>query len=300
MFRKILVPLDGSELAEQVLKPATALAQYTGGELFLLRVPTTEAVSIPSVAGYGVIGSEPAEDPVGQATDYLRRVEALTGASGIPLHIRVVEGDVRDVIINTAFSEGIDLITMSSHGYSGVALWVWGSVTDGVLRRASCPVLAIRSGDPIRKILVPLDGSELSERVLEPAFALAASQNAEVTLLRIVRDINLETMRYLEGHEHGLGFRMQEETIDKAAGYLSRVNAAHSHSDLKARMAIRSGPVASMILEYAELYHIDLIAMSTHGWTGRRLWAYGSVTEKVLHGSRRSMLIVRPAAHLLN
>jgi nucleotide-binding universal stress UspA family protein len=169
-----------------------------------------------------------------------------------------------------------------------------GSVTEKVLRGAHCPVLAIRTAEPIRRILVTLDGSDLSEQALKPALTLAECLGAEVGLLRVVRVITEYTLRDLENREHGLGLRVQEEIIDEAHDYLRSLIAAHGRPGVKIHTAVRAGSAAQEILDFAQAYAADIIAMSTHGQTGLRRWVYGSITEKVLRGSHRSMLVIRP------
>jgi nucleotide-binding universal stress UspA family protein len=199
MFRKILVPLDGSELAERALGPAMAIARHGLGQITLVRVPVTEARMVPALTGYDLPWSEPADsDHIHQAAAYLSALATSHAQTGLVVHARVPDGDVPGVIVDTALEDEVDLIVMSSHGYSGITRWMLGSVTEKVLRGAPCPVLAVRAAEPIRKILVTLDGSDLSEQALEPALSLAASLKAEVTLLRVADDITEYAFRDLE------------------------------------------------------------------------------------------------------
>jgi nucleotide-binding universal stress UspA family protein len=189
---------------------------------------------------------------------------------------------------------------MSTHGYSGFTRWVLGSVAEKVLSTASCPVLIIRSEQPIRKVLIPLDGSSLSELVLEPALELAAGLKAEVTLLRVVEPVDVRDIEYYEQIEHGLGLRMQRDFHDNAEDYLRQLATTHQRTDLKIQTAIEEGATAERVLHFAETRGSDLIAMATHGRSGLQRWMYGSVTEKVMRSGCCSMLIVRPAMHHLN
>jgi nucleotide-binding universal stress UspA family protein len=207
---------------------------------------------------------------------------------------------VAEVIMDTAAAEKADLIVMSSHGYSGITRWVLGSVAERVLGGAPCPVLVIRSPKPLQHVLIPLDGSSLSEQALAPGLAVAASLGAEVTLLRAVPRAEAGEIREFDKIERGLGQRLVEEIREDAEGYLRCLAAARPHPGIEIKTVVTFEPAADSLLEYVEGHAIDLIAMSTHGRTGLARWRYGSVTEKVLHGSHHSMLIVRPANHELS
>ena len=164
-----------------------------------------------------------------------------------------------------------------------------------MLALAPCPVLIIRSPRELRRVLVPLDGSPLSEQALEPALALAASLRIGVTLLRAIQPVEGDEIRNLDRLEHGLGQRLINDLWNEAGAYLNRLASTRSPRGLEVSTAVVHAPAAQSVLQYAEAHEIDLIAMSTHGQTGLRRWVYGSVTEKVLRGGHHSMLVVRPA-----
>jgi nucleotide-binding universal stress UspA family protein len=264
MFKKILVPLDGSELAAHALEPASELAKHVNGELLLMSV----------------------------AAD-----------SHCTVHVAVKEGDTASVIVDTTAEEDIDLIVMSTHGRSGFTRWMMGSVTTKVLHKTTCPVLAVRSAEPICRVLITLDGSELAEQALEPGFEVARRLGAQVTLLTVQEEaeIDSETIRQLERAEKGLGKREKHRIYERDEAYLQdlafRYEAA---TDVKTQIAVADGPVAPGILHFAENWHANLIVMATHGRTGLRRWVYGSVTEKILHSAHCGMMIIRPPEHKLN
>jgi len=216
------------------------------------------------------------------------------------VQLLVPEGGVAESIVEVAASERADLIVMSSHGYSGVTRWVLGSIAERVLHSAPCPALVMRSPEPLGHLLLPLDGSDLSERVLEPALGLAAGLGARVTLLRAVPSVADAEKDRLEALERGLGERLKDEIHQHAEQYLRRMLEAYPARGVKAETAVVFEPAAEAILRYAETHAVDLIAMSTHGHTGLRRWIYGSVTEKVLRSAPQSMLVVRPGAQQLN
>jgi nucleotide-binding universal stress UspA family protein len=167
-------------------------------------------------------------------------------------------------------------------------------VAERVLHGAHCPVLVVRSPSAVRRILIPLDGSECSERALGPGLEVAAALGGEVTLLRAVPRVHADKVQGPATTERGLGRRQAEEVRGVAEDYLRRQAEMHETSGLNIQFAITDEPAAQNILKYAETGGIDLIVMSTHGRTGLRRWVYGSVTEKVLHSASSSMLVVRP------
>jgi nucleotide-binding universal stress UspA family protein len=301
MFKTILVPLDGSILAEQALAPAAELARRTDANVILVRAPNMEPAYATAGSAYGLIYPE---QSVGQASaearDYLKSIQTSRAARGGSVRTVVAEGDPAGAIVDVASQAKADIIVMSSHGHTGLTRWLLGSVAEKVLRAAGCPVLVVRSQRAIQRVLITLDGSELSGQALAPAFETAAALGASVTLLRVVRELHTEELRGLDQFKTGLGQRLVQEIRDDAEYYLRNVIEAFDGLGPQINHEVRSGPAANAILEYAENHAIDLIAMATHGRTGLRRWVYGSVTEKVLRAADYSMLVVRPRADALN
>ena len=302
MFTKILVPLDGSAFAERALPPALVLAQRAEAQLSLLRAVAPERMLVADshvlmLGGYSAVWPNQSLELARQAAaDYLSALRAAKIPKGLRLSAEMIEGDPAEIIVETARNEGVDLIVMSSHGYSGLTRWILGSVAERVLHDAPCPVLIVRTTDPIRHVLIPLDGSELSEQILEPAFALAASLECKVTLNRVIERLSAEEFEYLEHLENGLGQRLQSDTHAEAEQYLHGVATARRSAVPELKTVVLHGSPAQSLLEYAHMHGVDLIAMSTHGRTGLKRWVYGSVTEKVLRAATdRAMLVSRPA-----
>ena len=295
MFKTILVPLDGSTLAEQALEPANQIARQNKAEIVLVRVPQMEAAYATAASPYDVISLEPADGrTIAEARDYLKTIQSRQATRGVPVRAVVAEGDTAGAIVDVASQIHADLIAMSSHGYSGLTRWLLGSVAEKVLRAATCPVLVVRSHRVVRQVVITLDGSELSTRVLEPALATAAGLGASVTLLRVVPEYRVAELNELDQFEVGLGPRLVGEMRDEAEVYLHNVIERVQKQGLQVNCEVCTGSPANAILEYAESHAIDLIAMATHGRSGLQRWVYGSVTEKVLRAGGFSMLVVRP------
>ncbi len=294
MFKKILVPLDGSDLAEQALPAAMALARQSHGEILLLRVPVFETAVMLAFGGYGVMYPDQSlEHSRAEAREYLKSTQKNSIAPDVTCRALIVDGDVASAIVDVAKEENADLIVMSTHGYSGVTRWVMGSVAERVLGNASCPVFVVREADLPRHVMITLDGSEFAERALEPGLELAATFGAKVTLMSAVREVNATMLKEMNTIENGMGQRWQDDTAKDVEEYLRQVAKRYHRDDLTLTTATTIEPAATSILDYAEVHQVDLLVMATHGRTGLLRWVYGSVTEKVLHGAKRSMLIVR-------
>jgi nucleotide-binding universal stress UspA family protein len=148
MYKKILVPLDGSEVAEAVLPHVERLAKDHDAEIIILRVavnPAFEfAMSDPAIAAQVVSDMEQ------QSKEYMAAMEARLKGKGFKVTSAIVEGGVADAILREAEERGADLIAMSTHGRSGMARWLIGSVADKVVRASPLPVLLVRPAEPVR------------------------------------------------------------------------------------------------------------------------------------------------------
>lgn len=305
MFKRILVPLDGSVLAERALEPAlTVASQEQDGEVIFLGIPVYRDIIVPNAAGFDMLLPEQSLEKFREDVEaYLIEMKGAWKRPGICLRTMVVDGDVASVIVDTAEEQAVDLIVMTTHGYSGFSRWLLGSVTERVLRSAPCPVLAIREKRPLTNILITLDGSYLAETALEPGFELARLLGGKVTLLQVDQEANLGALELsmLEVAEAGLSRHVQKPAEDDhLINYLKRTAEKYGSEGIIVEPIVIEGSPAREILEFAEAQEIDLIVMTTHGRTGLKRWVYGSVTEKVLRGTEAAVLVIRPPAEQLN
>ncbi len=318
MLTRLLTPLDGSLLAETALPTALAIASPAlDSELLLLRVSFAEVISLSTVTAVPVIQltsqSVRAAETAKAAAHYLGRLvttHSVPGRLVWPSVIRteVASPDVAGLIIDSALRHRTELIVMASHGYTGPSRWVLGSVAERVIGSAPCPTLVVRDQMHLRRMLITLDGSPLAEQVLAPALTVAGRLGASVSVLRVVGEGLAASQRphlhlpqtgphgslAIEHMPENVRERVVEHLRHEAQDYLRATlhpyRALWPINDL----TVRVGPTAETILRYATDHDIDLIAMASHGRSGVRRWIYGSVTSKVLRGSRRAMLIVRP------
>lgn len=307
-LQTIVVPLDGSTLAECAVPIALGLLSPDMGRLILMRVPVYTEMQPAIGAEYNMFWPEIRDEPSSfrrvyeDAEAYLAHVATRCERRGITVEKRVEEGDRAGAVIDVAADVGADLIVMTTHGRTGISRWIIGSITERVLHDAPCPVLAIHAQPdclPDRpatgfasRILVPLDGSELAEPALPPAMAIARQTGGEIILFRVGQPGTDDQAPKNNAVDTG--------TPEAPSDYLERIATECRQQGVTATAVtidpVGSGAasVAGAILDMATGSQVDLIAMSTHGRSGLRRWVYGSVTEKVLHNSESALLIVRP------
>ncbi|MFZ0543941.1 MAG: universal stress protein [Candidatus Promineifilaceae bacterium] len=305
MFKKILVPLDSSDLAERALEPALNIAsQQPESEVILLSVPIYRDIVVPTTVGFDLLLPEQSLEQFREDVEaYLANTLKKWTGPETQLRTTIVEGDVASAIVDTAEAEDIDLIVMTTHGYSGFSRWLLGSVTERVLRSAPCPVLALRQKRPLTNILITLDGSQLAETALEPGIELARILGGKVTLLEVDQDANLGALELsmLELAQTGMSRHVQPDSEDDhLIGYLNRMAEKYRQENMTVETVVVEDAPARGILEYAENEKVDLIVMTTHGRTGLKRWVYGSVTEKVLRSTQAAVMIIRPLEEQLN
>lgn len=296
MFHKILVPLDGSTEAERALHPAMRLARAVEGEVILLRNMKTVYMTMPAMAAeYEWSWPEYSREHIRQEIrEYLDSLVAEHEQPGVTMRSVMVDGDTAGLIVDTAVTEAIDLIVMSARGWSTAKVRELGSITERVLYGAPCPVFMVRA-TPIKRVAVTLDGSELAEKAVQPAYNLARGLGAELTLLRVNEPLSTAYPKLESDKERELsdwnrmGAQAYLENIARDLDEDVEVFVVQGTSD-----PTGSVPAVNSILNFAKLHVIDLLVMSTHGRTGLRRWLYGSVTAKVLRESNASMLIIRP------
>ena len=242
------------------------------------------------------------EECIGFYREYLEGAKAKVR---VPCEIEVGEGHPAEVILAAAERLQPAMIALSTHGRSGLSRAVIGSVADKVVRANTFPTLLVRRDEDdvppasyaIAKILVPLDGSELSESPLAAAGAVAAQHNAEVTLLRVVAFATAQI--YAPGYAGPIyagGIEEIEESIQKdAEAYLQDAMKRVQGATAVRAFVLRGSPFQA-ISDFAKEQKVSLIVMSTHGRSGLRRFALGSVTDSVVREAGVPVLII-PAKH---
>ncbi len=292
-INKILVPLDGSPLAEAVLSAAVSLAKAVDAPLLLLHV--IESV-IPLADEELYVQVKKLQHS--EAKHYMAQVAQMPLLASVSYDTLISEGTVFEAIVETAVNHSVDLIMMSSHGRSGISRLVYGSVAETVLRLAPCATIVLHSKCDIEmfsrgKILVTLDGSELAEKAIQPAKEIALAMSADLVLLRVINAPYL-AVEFIDpvGIQQNLDKFEAQERIE-ATRYLEETRQKIATDNLNVELEILNGATAELILAYAEHNSVDLIAMCSHGRSGISRWFYGSVAERVLHGSHCATMITR-------
>jgi nucleotide-binding universal stress UspA family protein len=297
MFTKLLIPLDGSRTAERALPYARYLAQEKNVLVELLAVVDVANMATHMTAERALHLDTMVEDAVRASEKYLQAIAGTLAAAKI--NTLVDTGRPEEVIIEKAAAEQDTLITMASHGRSGMNRWLLGSVAEKVLRGATNPVLLIRAREDIRtedvptlkSLIVPLDGSDLAERVFPSAIELAKQRNLEIVLLRTY---NIPTTAYagVEGYALPLD-DLLKGMRDEACAYLeNKVADVKKLGAARVSFAAKEGFPADEIISFAKNLPGGLIAMSTHGRSGIRRWVLGSVTETVVRHSANPVLVI--------
>jgi nucleotide-binding universal stress UspA family protein len=295
MFRSILVPLDGSGFSETALPYGLAISRRTGADVHLASVHEP----VPSFA------YDEWESAAWQwSEEYLGTVkERIAPQAGGAIDAWVGTGRVAELLLNRADAVKADLIAMATHGRGALSRAWLGSVADGVLRQSRQPLLLVRpvekrgdtDTDPtFRRLVVPLDGSDLSESVLDLAAGMARTFDAEVHLVRVVCYPVEIASPYLP-HTVQMNQQVVDEAKAAAGAYLDGIAArlrgegidAHAHVLVDAQAA---HAVAQQVSEL----EADLLVMATHGRGGLQRALLGSTTDKVVRSVHVPVLVRRP------
>ena len=298
MYKKILVPLDGSKISEGVLPYARALAAAANIPVQLLQVTELET-PIPSVVSQQDRAHNILTTERGRDGDYLKEIAAsFPDPAAVSCSVRI--GKPAEVIIEVAAMHLDTLIAMATHGRSGVRRWLLGSVAEKVLHGADNDILLIRATEEIetkeataqlKRLVIPLDGSVLAEKVVSCAVELAEKLNLEVILLRVylMPGVAYPTGRYAPDWK-----LLDKETRQRASEYLrGQIRQVQNQGLDRVSFRVVEGSAAEKIIEVARENPESLIVMSTHGATGAGRWVLGSVTERVIRHADTAVLVVR-------
>lgn len=310
MFKKMLVPLDGSKSAERAIPVAACIAHATGGSIVFVHV-VLPPVEFGTYTVNRTVSLKPGafEARFVKVSGYLEDVVTAYADDlvGIDVEIEAVSGAASPAIFSVARFEQVDLVIMCSHEESGLKRWLFGSVAHEAVRHSPVPVLVLTDSGllPIASemtrpvsILVPLDGSKLSETALEPAAQLASVLAAPASgALHLLRVVDLPSViGKLRNPEFDVEIR--KEARQEAEVYVKEVieHLQKRLADVKVTITssvVVSPDIAGRIIEQAEQSNCDLIAVTTHGRSGLRRLLMGSVTEHILGVTRLPLLIVR-------
>ena len=295
MYKRILVPLDGSPMGDRVLPYVRNLGRKLDAKVELFRVydphpeffyPDPFDFQDRHVASERC--REEAMTAMGTAKTHL---EAAGVAATAVVHgpetvqtdgerVDHTFGSAAEHIVLEAEKDTDTLIVMSTHGRSGVGRWVMGSVTDKVLHAVKTPLMIIRAEDndavldgTMGHIIVPLDGSPLAEKILPHAVALAKAMEAKVCLVRVTSDKNVDD--YERHAMERLAERIRGQGVYSVEG------------------VVLHGDPAMAIVDLTHEYPDALVAMTTHGRSGMGRWLMGSVADRVVRHAAGPVMVLR-------
>jgi len=291
MYERILTLVDGSTLSELILPYVEELGERFGSEIILLHVYSPKSSSVSH-----------------KYETYIQQVaKAVKEQLGEKAKVKpiLLSGKANREIVDYSKKGNIDLIAMVTHGKFGIKRWVLGSTADKVIRETSKPVLLIRAETPLatrekgimNNILAPLDGSKLSEVILPYVEALATGTttkvNPEVTLLQVIAPAY-----YIPSGRAVTQVSYSKTEIEqlkaKAKNYLERAGNRLKSKAITVKCEVAIGDAAEKIIEVTYKINANLIAMSTHGYSGFNRLFLGSTADRVLHHGNTPLLLVRP------
>jgi nucleotide-binding universal stress UspA family protein len=318
VLKKLLVGLDGSPIAETAVPYAETIAKATGGTITLLKAigPVEEneplreerahlaPVTAVMPAGPPHAAEEKARNARYHAQNYLDSILTRLGNHGVPGEVAVVPGDPASVIVDEARARNSDLILLATHGRSGLGRLIFGSVAEAVLAKSPVPVFLARAwtgghvaefGEAGAPILVALDGTPESERVLPLAKDVARALSKGISLVEIVPAITQVPLA--EGswvQEIPADVQVREEEM--ASDYLTTVAGRLRADGIPVVATVRTDTIGAGIAAAASDSNASLIVMATHAPTGITRALVGSVALEVLHRGGWPVLLVGPAA----
>jgi nucleotide-binding universal stress UspA family protein len=297
VFKRILIPLDGSSLAEKVLPGALYLAKRLQATLILFHV-------VEKAAPNEVHGQHHLQD-VAEAKDYLEHIASRLSSAGVTIlqdvH-EVQEAGVAQTIRDHADELQADLVVLCAHGNGGLRDMIFGSIAQQVIRQGTVPVLFIHpetvkdvDEKPIQQILLPLDGSKLHEVAIPVAVLLAAKCEAKIRLLTVVP--TAETLPVKGAITGRVSPRMTsialDQSVEQAREYLQKVSQDISVQGVPVSGIIMRGDASTQLIEAITAEKSDLVIMATHGHSALDAHWEGSLTPRFLPKTPVPVILVR-------
>ena len=296
MFEHILVPLDGSSLAETALPHVMAVARAFGSRITLLRVldPLGEVTRPRSV--------DPFDWQIrkAEADVYLKKIAADIQDSGLAVETEVMEGKAAEAIVDYSREKNASLIVMSSHGQSGISGWNVSSVVQKIILRSRTSMMIVRAYLPTpgsmlelsyKSIILPLDGSQRAEIVLPAAVALARYHEASLHAVHVVKQPEMARRTPPTQEDVDLANQVVERNRVEAARYLEEIPA---RMDMRVETdLIVSENVPASLHSYVEQVGADLLILSAHGYSGETRWPYGSTVISFIAYGATPLIIIQ-------
>jgi nucleotide-binding universal stress UspA family protein len=303
-YSRVLVPLDGSTLAEAAIPAALAFVQRAGadGTVILGQVGPLEHLAYAHGSYFELSGTVQKEMEA-----YLERVAEVVRTEDVAVEVAYAQGDPARGIADMTHDHHADLIVMVTHAREGLSRLVHRSVANRVLRETSVPVLLLKQDEQTNTcfslgahphLLVPLDGSTSAASAASQAITLAQHLGAAVT---VMRSLDLPDLSLADKGRAGAGTDAIRATIPadrhKAAAYLSKMQALLQSHEIPTSIALTEGGAAQDIVAQARALEDRgkqvIIVMAPHGRTGGRRLLFGSVASTVLHLADVPLFVIR-------
>jgi nucleotide-binding universal stress UspA family protein len=256
MIRCIVVPVDGTEASEQIIPHLSELIRAADAEIRFVHV------------------YDWSESGFRRGRDYLKDLESRVADRFPTVHTELLKGMVPFEILRYSLIHHADLIAMTPHSW-GIRKLIYGSTSLELLHHSQIPLFLVRPSwpvRPIRKILVPIDGSKTSQGILPVVQDLARGAGAHVNLLTVLSRVG---------------------PSDPALRRLQRIGGGFESTGVPVLTLVRAGDPVREILEASRDLGSDVIALGTHGRTGSERFFMGSVAEMVIHGASVPLLVRR-------
>lgn len=302
MFDTILVPLDGSQLADGVLPHVVAIARSFNAEITLLQILEKNHAGT-SAQLFDLLNWQINKT---RAILYLDKIQARLQKSNIRVLSEVLEGLIAEGITEYAQNRGMKLIVLSSHGRHGLTQWGISSITQKIILSAQTSLLIIRAHQYVghsdelteapayRHILVPLDGSQRAENVLPIVTQLANFHKSQIHLVQVIQTPEMARQMPPVREDVELSKRVVERNQEEAERYLEQLKSRSYLEGITVQTHLIASDNAAVALhQLVEQENIDLVALSAHGYSGNHQWPYGSMVSNFIMYGRVSLLIVQ-------
>lgn len=304
MYRRILVPLDGTRFGDLALPYAVDIAVRTGAAMELVHVHhhrehDPDLSSMPQYQYQHIAAVDQARDRderLSERTSLEQRAADIELANNIRVTTRILAGRTADAVVREAQDIVADLVVMASHARQGLPRLRLGDLAHELVCSLNVPALCIRPdsedaevvGTPLRRVLVPLDGSSFSEQILDPLAPLLSELDAQPTLLHVRTTKPMLSSGLAESRR---GINTREQAIDYLHDVADRFRGRMPEPVLT---ALEDENPANVIASLLSLGEYDMAAMATHGRSGLSRLFLGSVAEEVLRHSGKPILLYRP------
>jgi nucleotide-binding universal stress UspA family protein len=297
MLDHILLPLDGSVLAERVLPHAVSLTEAFGSKLTLLRV----VFQNEDVNSLGIVNPMDWQMRKTEAESYLKSVQERLQAVGVDCEAHIIEGKPAHQIVEYAKHNDVRLVVMSSHGSSGVSEWNINSTVQKVLFRALIPVMIVRAyqepfeelkGLTYKNLMIPLDGSKRAECILPLAESICDVQNSKLFLTHIVEEPNLPCQTPLNDEDNALIESVNQLNYQESQNYLIQIREQLTQDNVETIIELSKKPTAALH-NIIERENIDLVLLSAHGFSGDNRWPYGKITLNFIAFGTTPLIIIQ-------